>query len=245
MQALVIREPWISLILAGKKTWEMRSGGCNVRGPIAIIRKGSGQVVGTAEIVDSLPTIESLQAYAAAENFHAIPKSEQESAFAQNWRTPWVLKSAKPLSSPVGYKHGSGPVTWVNLAPEVAGAVIAQAGIAVEPPTPAAATVSVAEVTAAETTKVGPLPRSRMVRASGNGATSGKRKRIIGRIEEDRCVIPISDGNIKNGHFYLRTVLSFFPSDCVGGSDQSQPAPRMVTLAFDKRADRDDGYRRR
>ena len=41
MKALVIDEPWISAILLGVKTWEMRRGVCNLRGPIALIRKGS------------------------------------------------------------------------------------------------------------------------------------------------------------------------------------------------------------
>jgi hypothetical protein len=41
MRGLIIREPWISLILSGKKTWEMRSKSCPQRGVIALILKGS------------------------------------------------------------------------------------------------------------------------------------------------------------------------------------------------------------
>lgn len=48
MDALVIAEPWIGLILDGSKTWEMRSRATRKRGRIALIRKGSGQVVGVA-----------------------------------------------------------------------------------------------------------------------------------------------------------------------------------------------------
>lgn len=50
MKGLIVDEPWISLILAGKKDWEMRSQPTQVRGPVALIRKGTGQVVGTANI---------------------------------------------------------------------------------------------------------------------------------------------------------------------------------------------------
>jgi len=57
--------------------------------------------------------------------------------------------------------------------------------------------------------------------------------RIKGRIEGDRCFIPISEGNIKQHHVYLRSVLSFFPTDSVGGSDESQRAARPLTVAFD------------
>src|SRR5882724_4451059 len=57
MKALVIDEPWITAILKGDKTWEMRKKNCKIRGEIALIRKGSGLVVGTAHVVDSRPLI--------------------------------------------------------------------------------------------------------------------------------------------------------------------------------------------
>ena len=47
MKALIVDEPWISAILRGEKTWEMRKTGCNLRGSIALIRKGAGHVVGS------------------------------------------------------------------------------------------------------------------------------------------------------------------------------------------------------
>lgn len=55
--ALIIREPWIGLILDGRKTWEMRSHATTKRGVIGLIRQGSGLIVGTARIVDSLPAL--------------------------------------------------------------------------------------------------------------------------------------------------------------------------------------------
>lgn len=59
MKGLIIDQPWIGLILSGKKTWEMRKTACHHRGRIALIRKGSGQVVGTADIVNSFPPLKS------------------------------------------------------------------------------------------------------------------------------------------------------------------------------------------
>jgi ASCH domain-containing protein len=51
MKGLIIDEPWISLILQGEKIWEMRKTACHHRGRIALIRKGSGQVVGIAALL--------------------------------------------------------------------------------------------------------------------------------------------------------------------------------------------------
>jgi len=38
MNGLIIREPWISHILSGAKTWEMRTTPTRYRGPIGLIR---------------------------------------------------------------------------------------------------------------------------------------------------------------------------------------------------------------
>jgi hypothetical protein len=119
MKALVIDEPWISLILQGSKTWETRKTGCSHRGPIALIRKGSGQVVGLARVIDSLAELDTPQSYAAAERFHSIPADRQERAFADGWRTPWVLTDVRTLGRPVSYQHPSGAVIWVNLGADV------------------------------------------------------------------------------------------------------------------------------
>lgn len=123
MRALIIDEPWISAILRGEKTWEMRKRNCNVRGPIALIRKGSGHVVGIAELIDSRPSITTLAAYAEAEPKHCIPPARQVSAFRDGWVTPWVITDARPLARPVPYSHPSGAVIWVTLADDVAAAV--------------------------------------------------------------------------------------------------------------------------
>ena len=128
MKALVIDEPWISAILRGEKTWEMRKGNCNIRGLIALIRKGSGQVVGVAEVTDCRPPLNTLASYAEAELRHRIPPSRQERAFADGWRTAWVLASVRALNKAVPYKHPSGAVIWVNLEPDTAAKVMEQAG---------------------------------------------------------------------------------------------------------------------
>jgi hypothetical protein len=126
MKALIVDEPWITAILRGAKTWEMRKTGCKLRGPIALIRKGSKHVVGVAEITDCLPPLGTLEAYASAEPLHHVPPSYQEHAFAEGWRTPWVLANARPLPKAVPYKHPSGAVIWVNLDPETAAKVEVQ-----------------------------------------------------------------------------------------------------------------------
>jgi hypothetical protein len=48
---------------------------------------------------------------------------------------------------------------------------------------------------------------------------------------EDRRVIEVTGGNIRNHHFYLP--LEFFPADTIGGSNQQSAAPRRLTVRFE------------
>lgn len=126
MRALVIREPWISKILRGEKTWEMRSVATKIRGEIALIRQGSGLVVGLARIVDCLPPLD-LSNYMDHAERHAIPAKMLDEVIAYRWVHPWVLADARALQKPVPYKHKSGAVLFVTLDDDVATAIRRQA----------------------------------------------------------------------------------------------------------------------
>ena len=116
MKGLIIKEPWISLILSGKKTWELRSRDTRVRGRIALIRKGSGTVLGSAELTGTLPKLARSDLIANVAK-HRVPESDIDADF--KWSTAWVLERARPLREPVQYRHPAGAVIWVNLTPEV------------------------------------------------------------------------------------------------------------------------------
>jgi hypothetical protein len=116
LKGLIIKEPWISLILSGKKTWELRSRDTRVRGRIALIRKGSGTVLGSAELTGTLPKLARSDLIANVAK-HRVPESDIDADF--KWSTAWVLERARPLREPVQYRHPAGAVIWVNLTPEV------------------------------------------------------------------------------------------------------------------------------
>ncbi len=52
VNGLIIRSPRVEKILDRKKTWEMRGEYTHIRGKIALIRGGSGLVVGTCNLAD-------------------------------------------------------------------------------------------------------------------------------------------------------------------------------------------------
>jgi hypothetical protein len=132
LRGLIIGDPWIGLILDGRKIWEMRSRPAHHRGPVALIWKGTKTVVGVADLVDVRPRLETRAAFAEHEPFHAIPPEAQKAPFIRGWRTPWVLANVQRLRTPVPYEHPSGAVTWVKLDGSVIAAIEAQFGIPAE-----------------------------------------------------------------------------------------------------------------
>ena len=121
---LVIREPWIGKILAGEKTWEMRSTAVRKRERIALIRKGGGLVVGSAWLIDSRPPL-TRENYMDYCNKHAIPVSMLDEVIRNKWVHPWVLADARRLPRPVPYRHAGG-VTFVTLEQSVLDMIAAQ-----------------------------------------------------------------------------------------------------------------------
>jgi hypothetical protein len=113
MTGLIIRSPWIEKILAGEKTWEIRSSNTNVRGPIALIRGGSGLVVGTCDLVDCIGPL-TLQELQENEDKTGIP-TEQVRFITYARPHAWVLWNARALNPPRPYNHPPGAVIWVNL----------------------------------------------------------------------------------------------------------------------------------
>lgn len=114
LRGLLIKSPWIEEILQGRKTWEIRGSNTNIRGKIALIRSGSGLVVGTCELVDVKGTL-TLPEMRRNVDKHCIPLNDLERGLYYEKTYAWVLKNAKPLKTPIPYKHPSGAIIWVKL----------------------------------------------------------------------------------------------------------------------------------
>ena len=120
VKALIIDEPWVSLIVSGEKTWEMRSRNTQVRGCIALIRKGSKTIVGVADLVGTVPKLSQSDLKASVSR-HRVAANEIGEDFKHS--TAWRLERARPLRKPVPYRHPAGAVIWVNLDPAVTVAI--------------------------------------------------------------------------------------------------------------------------
>lgn len=112
-RGLLIREPWISKVCNGEKTWELRGSRTHVRETVGLIRSGSGTIVGTADLVGvegplDLPTLRRTPA------LHGVPATDLDAPpYAKTYA--WVFENALWLPQPVPYDHPSGAVIWVRL----------------------------------------------------------------------------------------------------------------------------------
>ncbi|PLS18982.1 hypothetical protein CVD28_00850 [Bacillus sp. M6-12] len=111
-KGLIIKKPWINLILEGKKTWEIRGSNAKIRGEIALIQSGTGKVFGTVELIESKEL--SLEQYQSSEAFHCIPEEMTKVAPYKKIHA-WVLQNPKRFHEPIPYQHPQGAVIWVNL----------------------------------------------------------------------------------------------------------------------------------
>lgn len=201
------------MILAGTKTWEMRSRLTHTRGRIALIRAGSGLILGTAELVGCRPAL-NLAQLRQTQNFHGIPDDQIDSAFQAGWTTPWVLCNVEMLPMPKPYRHPSGAVTWVDLPDEhLHQSVPAPAPKAVPVATPKPAVIAVEPVPAVSAVKAEPL--------------RSPSTQTIAWVD-----IPITDGNLRNHHFYLRTASRLLPADSIGGKNK-QELGKAIRVRFE------------
>ena len=114
MRGLLIRSPHIEKILSGQKSWEIRGSKTKVRGQIALIRSGSGLVVGACELVDVVGHLTLRQ---LKKNARKLGLSSLDGLKRLPYRKTyaWVLRKARRFKSPKPYKHPSGAVIWVKL----------------------------------------------------------------------------------------------------------------------------------
>jgi hypothetical protein len=52
------------------------------------------------------------------------------------------------------------------------------------------------------------------------------------QVEQDRIVIPLTQGNINNNHLYLARHLNFFPTDSIGTHNKQAGTGALLTLHF-------------
>jgi hypothetical protein len=113
LRALLIRHPWIDLILDGKKTWEIRGSRISVRETIGLVPSGSGTVIGVCDLVDCVGPLTADEFRRNGKKAGMRPSEAELGWYRQTYA--WVLEKPRILNRPIPYQHPSGAVIWVRL----------------------------------------------------------------------------------------------------------------------------------
>jgi len=112
MKGLIVREPYATLIVNGKKTWEIRKNPTKIRGRILIISQG--KAIGSVELVDVIGpfTVEEL-----SEHFdkHQVDSNFLEEYSKGKLLYAWVLKNPHIFEKPISVKLKKGVQVWANM----------------------------------------------------------------------------------------------------------------------------------
>jgi hypothetical protein len=114
-RGLLVRDPYASQLLDGQKIWEIRGKPTQIRGPVAIIKSGTGHAYGTAKLVRVLGPLDIDDLTLASE----LPRDERElfrrEGLPYSKTYAYVFTDPKWFERPIRYRHPSGAVTWVRL----------------------------------------------------------------------------------------------------------------------------------
>jgi hypothetical protein len=126
-RGLMIRDPYISDILQGKKRWELRGFATRIRGPIGLIKSASGRVYGQCILRECIGPLELDELLRSSEiGPHDLQELQQSGklpysdAEGRSSTYAWVLDEVQAYSEPIPYRHPSGAITFVDLTRAIA-----------------------------------------------------------------------------------------------------------------------------
>ena len=108
---LVVKNPWLDLILAQKKTWEIRERQTQKRGRIHLALSGAGgRIIGQCHLTDSFAVDKSV-----LQRTYSSHRVKDLSVIRYPRPHAWVLTKARRYEKPFVYLHPQGAMKWVKL----------------------------------------------------------------------------------------------------------------------------------
>jgi hypothetical protein len=114
-RGLLVRDPYATWLLEGSKSWEVRGRPTQIRGPIVIVKSGTGKAFGTVDLVQVLGSLR-LEDLTESPNLPPAERMEFTQGGLPYEKTfAYVIRNPRWFKQPIPYNHPSGAVTWVNL----------------------------------------------------------------------------------------------------------------------------------
>ena len=108
-KALVVKKKWLDLILAGKKTWEIRGSSTSKRGWVHFAESQAGGMLrGRGRLVNCIPVPKkSFQFHYKKHCVPSLNMVKYDTIYA------WVFEDVEEFQKPFRYEHKQGAVIWV------------------------------------------------------------------------------------------------------------------------------------
>jgi hypothetical protein len=88
-RGLIVKSPWIDYILAGNKSWELRTMNTKIRGRIFLIRSG-GDIEGEIQVLESLGPLKNHELLSNLDKHRVSAKRINEISNDGKKRFAWV-----------------------------------------------------------------------------------------------------------------------------------------------------------
>lgn len=108
MKGLIIKDPWITKILNGEKTWEIRGTDAKHRGHTELIKSGTGLRFGSGDLIGTRHV-----GFTDLNNNFEKHRVTDEISYPFMWA--WIFENVLWHPEPIPYEHKQGCVIWVNL----------------------------------------------------------------------------------------------------------------------------------
>ena len=114
---LLVRQPWLGLLLAGQKSLEIRGSRCNKDGQrIYLALPGAGGLVlGSVEFTACTGPLTAAE-YAARQSEHCVAAQAGAPLPYGGSTYAWSVREPVRFAEPVPYTHRPGCVVWATMA---------------------------------------------------------------------------------------------------------------------------------
>ena len=116
-KGLIIKDPHITRIFSGLKTWEIRGNNTKIRGEIFLIKSGSKCIFGKVNLVDSIKL--DIDSFHINRDKHCLYDPSIIAPYPRTYA--WVLENPVLFDEPIPYIHPKGAIIWVNLPVQLEG----------------------------------------------------------------------------------------------------------------------------
>ncbi|MCV7286884.1 ASCH domain-containing protein [Mycolicibacterium wolinskyi] len=114
-RGLIVRDPYASQLLNGDKIWEIRGRPTQIRGPVVIVKQGTGKAYGIANLVRVLGPLDLDDLVTAAEVTSEERDELRRDGLPYKKTYAYVFTNPQWFEHPISYRHPNGAVTWVRL----------------------------------------------------------------------------------------------------------------------------------